>query len=312
MQYKLNNSFKLSFDIIGLLIYIVVYIILLIFQKSLSGYGENGVVFQGISGQLQLLLSAFVVIAFPDRGYKTAVVINAVSSIRLLIALASHKDKMAVTGFISTLATIILITIIYFFYQRIIRNNRELQRANLNLKEKDEKLTYLAYYDILTGLPNRQLFIERIDEAINLIEPVPFTVIACNIDNFKIVNNEYGNNAGDAVLCSFAKKLKHFCGNSMFLARINGDEFGMIVYGKESESTVINYIEAIREIAAEPISLGDSRINVTMSFGAAAYPQNASASTEILKCVNSALTYSKNTGKNKHCFYKNISDFDNK
>lgn len=312
MSQRQNKSDSSSFDIIGLIVYIAIYSLMVFYQQKFEQYGEVGNILQGISSQLLLLLSTFVVVAVPKRGYYVSVIMNSFASIRLVFVIITKNYALTVTSLISTLATIILISIIHVFYQKVIKNYNDLIKANMILKEKDEKLTYLAYYDILTGLPNRQLFIERIDEAINLIDPVPFTVVAANIDNFKFINNEFGNNAGDAVLCSYSKKLRRFCGNSMFLARINGDEFGIIVYGKESEATILNYIEAIREIVAEPIKFMNTKIYVTVSFGVASYPLNASDSTEILKCVNSALSFSKLNGKNKHCFYNNISNSLNK
>ena len=95
------------------------------------------------------------------------------------------------------------------------------------------------------------------------------------------------------------------CGNSVFIARINGDEFGFIIYGKGSESSVLNFIDTIKEVISEPIKFNDIKLNITMSFGIAFYPENASDSTEMLKCVSSALSVSKANGKNIHYFYNN-------
>jgi len=304
MSPKSYHKESSSFDVLGLIVYIFIYALMVFYQMKLEAHENAGTILQGISMQLQLLLSTFTVVAIPKFGYYVAFTLNLLSSVRLFAVIFVKHYSNAVTGLISVAATLILISMIHLFYQKIIKSNNELIKTNEQLKEKDEKLTYLAYYDILTGLPNRQLFIEKIDEAINFRETTPFTVISANIDNFKNINNEHGNNGGDAVLCSFSKKLQRFCGNSMFLARINGDEFGIIVYGKESEATILNYIEAIREIVAEPIKFQDVKLYVTMSFGIASYPLNASSSTEILKCVNSALSSSKSNGKNNHFFYK--------
>jgi diguanylate cyclase (GGDEF)-like protein len=247
------------------------------------------------------LFSAFVIVAFPRFGYYTAIAMNVITIGKLAMRITRTGITTAITGLITSVSAIILITIIFVFYKKVIKNNQELTKANNILREKDEKLTYLAYYDILTGLPNRQLFIERIDEAINASSP--FTVIAANIDNFKNINNELGNNAGDAVLCSYSKKLKRVCGNSIFLARINGDEFGFILYGKESESAILNYIDTIKEVISEPIKFNDIKLNITMSYGITLYPKHATDSTEMLKCVSSALSVSKANGKNTHYFY---------
>lgn len=299
-QIKKNNT---VIDFIAPAIYAVIFIMVTVLQSKAVALGPKGSILQGVSAQLLLLFSAFVVIAFPRFGYFTAVGVNLISIIRISISLVKSGMTTAITGVLTSVATIILVTIIFLFYNKLLKNNAELTETNNMLREKDEKLTYLAYYDILTGLPNRQLFIERIDEAIGTSSP--FTVIAANIDNFKNINNELGNNAGDAVLCSYSKKLKKMCGNSVFIARINGDEFGFIIYGKESESSVLNFIDTVKEVIAEPIKFNDIKLNITMSFGIALYPENASDSTEMLKCVSSALSVSKANGKNIHYFYNN-------
>ncbi|WP_044976388.1 GGDEF domain-containing protein [Ruminococcus sp. HUN007] len=293
-----------SMDIVGPLIYIVIYIIVTLFIPKI---GQLGGPLQGIVSQLLLLFSAFAVVAFPRYGYFAALATNTFQIIMtaraVTIAIAHGGSANALTGLITSVSAIILVTIIHIFYRRIVKNNEELIAANRVLKAKDEKLTYLAYYDILTTLPNRQLFIEKIDETIT--SSSPFTVIAANIDNFKDINNELGNNAGDAVLCSYSKKLKKLCGNSIFLARINGDEFGFILFGNETEPQILNYIDTIKEVISEPIKFNDVKLNITMSFGVAIYPVNATDSTEMLKCVSSALAVAKANGKNTHYFYNN-------
>lgn len=308
---SLSNKKGISFDIVVVIVYVLIFIFINICQGKLDGSTtENSAVLLGICAHLLLLFSSFVVVAAPKFGYYAAITLNVLSAIRLIIVfirelVTGSPLTAAVTGIISTTTSAILITIIFVFYRRVIKNNSELIKANDTLREKDEKLTYLAYYDILTGLPNRQLFIEKIDEAINLKANAPFTVISANIDNFKNINNDFGNNAGDAILISFSKKLKKLCGNSIFLARINGDEFGFILYGKESENTIINYLDTIKEVISEPIIFQDKRIHTTMSFGIALYPLNATDSTEMLKCVNGALTTSKFNGKNTYTFFNN-------
>ena len=294
---------KSAIDFIAPVVYAVIFIFVTILQSKANLMGPKGTILQGVSSQLLILFSAFVVVAFPRFGYYTAVGVNLISIVRIFIALTRFGMSTAVSGLLSSVATIILVTIIFLFNNKLLKSNAELTETNNKLREKDEKLTYLAYYDILTGLPNRQLFIERIDEAIGTSSP--FTVIAANIDNFKNINNELGNNAGDAVLCSYSKKLKKMCGNSVFIARINGDEFGFIIYGKGSESSVLNFIDTVKEVIAEPIKFNDIKLNITMSFGIALYPENASDSTEMLKCVSSALSVSKANGKNIHYFYNN-------
>jgi diguanylate cyclase (GGDEF)-like protein len=306
MNEKGMNQKKSSLDIIAVIIYAVIYFLVSLLQSKLSASpGSSGNVIMGICSQLLTLFSAFVVVAFPRFGYYVAVAMNLFTVGKLAIGIKRAGITTAFTGLITSLSAIILITIIYVFYRKVIKNNYELTKANNELHEKEKTLTYLAYNDILTGLPNRQSFIEKIDEAIN--RTAPFTVIAANIDNFKNINNELGNNAGDAVLCSYSKKLKKICGETIFLARINGDEFGFILFGNESEATILNYVDTIKEVISEPIQINDIKLNITMSYGITLYPQHATDSTEMLKCVSSALSVSKANGKNTHYFYnKNI------
>lgn len=298
-----NNQNKSSFEIPMVIMYIVIFVAVNILQGKIPVGEKNVSIIPGICTQLLTLFSAFMVVSVPRFGYFAAVLMNGLSAILLIFQISKSGISSKITGLISTIAAIILITIIHAFYKKLLKNNKELLDSNNALREKDEKLTYLAYYDILTGLPNRQMFIERIDEAIS--SNASFTVIAANIDNFKEINNKLGNNAGDAVLCSYSKKLKKMCGNSIFLARINGDEFGFIIYGNDSDATILNYIETIKEVISEPIKFQDIKINITMSYGIALYPANAHDSTEMLKCVSSALTVSKSNGKNTHYFYNN-------
>lgn len=302
MANKEIREKKTPIDILGPVAYAVIYLIVSI-QLGRIARDIGSTYIQGIFVQLLLLFSTFVVVAFPKYGYYTAVATNLLS-IGTCIMNYFHGAKSAMTGLISNVSTIILVSIIFFFYRKVLKNNEELTAANQVLKEKDEKLTFLAYYDILTGLPNRQLFIERIDDAIAASRP--FTVIAANIDNFKNINNQLGNNAGDAVLCSYSKKLKKYCGNSIFLARINGDEFGFILYGTETEAHILEYIDTIKEVISEPIKFNDVKINITMSYGISLYPANATDSTEMLKCVSSALSVAKSSGKNTHFFFNNM------
>ncbi|MDO5560762.1 MAG: GGDEF domain-containing protein [Oscillospiraceae bacterium] len=306
MSGKTGLNKNRTFEIAGLSTYVIIYAVLLVCQQKLAPVIGASSVILGITMQLQSLLSAFTVISIPGAGYHTALTVNSISVIILIINILVFDRNNAITGLICTISAIIMISIIHFFYKRILINNKELTETNRQLNEKDKKLSYLAYYDILTGLPSRQLFIDKIDNNIKFHPTRPFTVISANIDDFTDINDKYGINAGDAVLCSYSKKLQRFCTNSMFLARLSADEFGIIIESQESEDNINNYIEAIREIIAQPVRYGQFDIYTSMSFGSASYPANAANSTELLKCVNSALYYSKSHGKNRACYYSNI------
>ena len=230
-----NNQNKSSFEIPMVIMYIVIFVAVNILQGKIPVGEKNVSIIPGICTQLLTLFSAFMVVSVPRFGYFAAVLMNGLSAILLIFQISKSGISSKITGLISTIAAIILITIIHAFYKKLLKNNKELLDSNNALREKDEKLTYLAYYDILTGLPNRQMFIERIDEAIS--SNASFTVIAANIDNFKEINNKLGNNAGDAVLCSYSKKLKKMCGNSkIHISLSNEKQFAVAYVIIESEN----------------------------------------------------------------------------
>lgn len=264
----------------------------------------------GICSQIQVLLSTFIVLAVPRKGYFIALILNILNAGLVIMNVVMRGMISSIPGTIIPISTVILITIIHIFSNRVTQKTEELtnsyeQLMNTNriIKEKDEKLSYLAYYDILTGLPNRHLFIEKIDQTILNNSDMQFTVILADIDNFKNINNIYGNSTGDTLLATYAEKLKTFCEDSVFLGRIGGNEYAFIIQGNLTEVNILNYIDKIKNIISEPVKIGNDVISTTASYGIASYPNNALSSSDMLKCVNSAVSYAKANGKNRLCFY---------
>ncbi len=265
----------------------------------------------GVCSQLQVLLSTFIVLGAPKKGYISAILMNLVGLVSCLIKVFAFNVLTSLPGVIIPVSTLILVTIIQIFSNRVTQKNAELVKSyeqlmetNRVIRDKDEKLSYLAYYDVLTSLPNRHLFIEKIDETIVNNSNMPFTVILADIDNFKLINSTYGSSSGDVLLATYAEKFKTLCGDSVFLGRVGGNEYGFIIQGNMSEANILNFIEKIQNILSEPVQVGSDIISATASFGIASYPNNAVSSSEILTCINSAVTYAKSNGKNRPCFYE--------
>ena len=265
----------------------------------------------GILAQIQVLLSAFIVLAVPKKGYICSFALNFVYAISCINAVIRSGNYGIIPGTIIPIATIFLISIINIFSNKLNQKNNEISKnyeklmeTNRIIKDKDEKLTYLAYYDILTSLPNRHLFIEKIDETIVNNSNMPFTVVLADLDDFKLINNNYGSSAGDTVLATYAEKFKILCGENVFLGRIGGNEYGFILQGNLSEANILNFIEKVQTILSEPVQIGNDIISATASFGIASYPNNALNSSDILNCINSAVSFAKSNGKNRPCFYE--------
>lgn len=265
----------------------------------------------GVCSQLQVLLSTFIVLGAPKKGYITAIIMNIIGLVSCLLKVIVFNVLSSLPGVIIPVSTLILVTIIQVFSNRVNQKNEELSKnyeqlmeTNRIIRDKDEKLTYLAYYDVLTSLPNRHLFIEKIDETIVNNSNMPFTVILADIDNFKMINNTYGSSSGDVLLATYAEKFKTLCGDSVFLGRIGGNEYGFIIQGNMSEANILNFIEKVQNILSEPVQIGSDIISATASFGIASYPNNAVSSSDMLTCINSAVSYAKSNGKNRPCFYE--------
>ncbi len=265
----------------------------------------------GIIAQVQVLVSVFMVAGLGKKGYIVAVCLNLIRGFISFLDNVVNKGTISVS-LILPLITIVTITIIYVFSVKALKskselekNNRELMEANRLMREKDETLTYLAYYDILTGLANRQLFIEHIDESVQENSKTPFTVIYFDIDNFKHINESYGHNTGDMVLSTYADRLRVFCGDSDFVAKLGGDEFAVILKGAVSENGVVSYIERLRNAVCKPVQVEGVTIQTSMSFGVASYPLNGANSQELLRSTDVAMYNAKANGKDRTCFYSN-------
>jgi diguanylate cyclase (GGDEF)-like protein len=329
MSKKESKSTQSS-HIIAIVIYALAYIAILYFaQFVLNGAIRGKMMAQyanspelatktamlsagaGTLAQIQTLLSAFIVLACKKKGYITAILCNIFNTTVVLAMAVKQHNVSAIPGFIVPISAVVLVTIIHIYATKVSQKTNELSKSyeqlmetNRIIKDKDEKLSYLAYYDVLTSLPNRHLFIEKMDESIVNNANMPFTVILCDLDNFKMINNTYGSSSGDVLLATYAEKFKGLCDDSVFLGRIGGNEYGFIVQGNNSEANILNFIQKIQNVLSEPVQIGSDVISSTASFGIASYPNNAVSSSEILTCINSAVSYAKSNGKNRPCFYE--------
>ncbi len=302
-------------DAAYLILGILIFIGLFAFQNAAQIPNVNGGMsrsaINGVIAQLQVLVSTFMVVNVPKKGFYTASILNGLHCLFVaLISLVIEKNPNAAPGVLIPLCTIVIITIIHLYAQKISNTNKELSASNAQLternkviQEKDKKLTFLAYYDVLTGLANRQLFIDKIDELINTAGNVPFTIIYTDIDNFKNINDTYGHNSGDSILSSFADRLKLVCGTSNFIARIGGNEFGVILQGNMSEGTILSFVDRMRTAISEPVIINGVPLRATMSYGITTYPQDARTSEELLKSADIAVLNAKYNGKDRPCFY---------
>ncbi|GGA23135.1 sensor domain-containing protein [Psychrobacillus lasiicapitis] len=164
--------------------------------------------------------------------------------------------------------------------------------------------TYLANYDPLTGLPNRKLFQEKLEQAIIVGNTLnqKVAVMYLDLDRFKYINDTLGHTLGDNLLIQIASRLKHCLGENAVIARLGGDEFGVLLtdfYTQQAKERSKNIIESLDK----PFLVENYNLFITTSIGISIYPHDGENSLTLMKNADSALYKAKELGKNNFQVY---------
>lgn len=195
----------------------------------------------------------------------------------------------------------------------IARNSyNELSAMHEELITKEEQLRlnynhieYLAYHDVLTNLPNKTAFIERVNQAIasspgsNKLHAVYFV----DLDDFKTVNDTLGHEYGDNLLSQTATHLLSLTAQDDILARVGGDEFLIFREDLDNEADALDFAAAAIDSLKTPFHINGESIYVSMSIGIALYPKNGLNHNTLIKNADIAMYKSKDTGKNKYTLF---------
>jgi|GEM_PF-5716941 len=180
---------------------------------------------------------------------------------------------------------------------------RHFNRMVTSIKERDERLQYMAYQDPLTGLPNRVCFTKWISEAVATAgSDSKFAVVFLDLDNFKTINDTHGHWRGDEVLQAVAERLQEAVAEGSLLARLGGDEFVFIVKGW-NEDQGLEWVKTIPDLLVPPIELGGYSFYTGLSIGVAVYPDDSRNADELLRYADMAMYQAKGNGKNGYQFY---------
>jgi diguanylate cyclase (GGDEF)-like protein/PAS domain S-box-containing protein len=177
-------------------------------------------------------------------------------------------------------------------------------------KKAEEELKQKAFYDSLTGLPNRQLFHERLKHAIDNANrnTEPIGVLLLDIDEFKNVNDTRGHHAGDIVLQSIAGRISKCIRTSDTLARLGGDEFVIIVESPQDIDCLCLVADNIISDFMTPYVVEDSEFHLGVSVGIAVYPDAGKNPEVLLKNADLAMYESKKKGKNRYNIFTHVLD----
>ena len=169
---------------------------------------------------------------------------------------------------------------------------------------KEEQLTYVSYYDTLTGLANRQLFFDRLAQGLNgaRAEKRELAVILIDVERFKRVNDTLGRYAGDQVLKELAVRLRKTINESATPARIGGDRFALVVPNLPGTSIARWVDEWVVDAFAEPLTVEDIELRTTVKIGIAQYPCDADTAEALFQNAEAALKRAK-AGTDPYLFY---------
>ena len=167
-------------------------------------------------------------------------------------------------------------------------------------KLAEAQLLRNAFYDALTGLPNRALFMERLERALKQLERKEeyiFAVLFLDLDRFKVVNDSLGHVLGDQLLIAIACRLKACLRSGDTIARLGGDEFTILLEGFEDVSYAISVAERIQAELTLPFNLGEQEVFTTASIGIALSTRGYEKPEEILRDADNAMYRAKHLGK---------------
>jgi diguanylate cyclase (GGDEF)-like protein/PAS domain S-box-containing protein len=169
----------------------------------------------------------------------------------------------------------------------------------------EEKVQNLAFYDSLTGLPNRRLLLDRLRQALAHArrEGMLVGVAFLDLDNFKTINDTMGHASGDNLLQEVAKRLQESVRSSDTVARLGGDEFVVILNKLEHADLAPAIAEKVLEIFVQPFRLGEREIFISTSIGLALYPLDAEGEEELLSRADMAMYRAKGKGRNLYQFF---------
>ncbi len=173
-------------------------------------------------------------------------------------------------------------------------------------KQAEERVRFMAHHDGLTGLPNRSLIDDRLNQSILHAErnEENFAVAFIDLDGFKMVNDGLGHNAGDELLRLVGERMVACVRRSDTVGRFGGDEFVVILNSPNDDaSTITPVLEKIRAAVTQTIILGGQAVQVSCSIGVALYPQDGTTPQDLLLNADAAMYRAKQMGNNNFQFY---------
>jgi diguanylate cyclase (GGDEF)-like protein len=176
----------------------------------------------------------------------------------------------------------------------------------MGLEAANHQLRHLATHDALTGLPNRVLFDDRLDQCIAHAErdAQRFAVMVLDLDRFKFINDSLGHRAGDELLNQVAQRLREVVGKADTVARIGGDEFALVLSSIAERADAARLAQSAIEILKRPVRICGVDLHVSTSIGIAFYPADGTNAENLIAYADAAMYCAKQRGRNNLQFFE--------
>ncbi len=252
------------------------------------------------TGLLGLMMTGFFTSAFP------AYAISPDEEIHKMW----NENFISNLGHLTTFFVVVLLIFMFVIINRklqkiVQKRTNELQVSKSRLQSTNSMLHELAFYDVLTNLPNRTLFDQKLNDAIVEFKKDNkyFSVMYIDLDNFKYTNNTFGHKYGDKILKEVAARLNAINTYQYFLGRLGGDEFAILVYNDIDEKQIRNKADEIISIINKPFLIGKYEVNLSASIGIVFCKEKNVTCETIMKDADIAMYKAKESGKNRYILF---------
>ncbi|PKM08924.1 MAG: histidine kinase [Gammaproteobacteria bacterium HGW-Gammaproteobacteria-4] len=223
-------------------------------------------------------------------------------------ALGKRLVRIVLVG--SAVATVLALVAVLGIIRRARENIAQLQAANLSLAQSEGRNRQLALYDSLTGLPNRSLFLDRVNQAVAFTRRsnTSLALMFVDLDRFKDINDSRGHGAGDALLKTISERLQSVVRSSDTVARLGGDEFAVIVGQVADRNDPVMVALRTLDAVSKPMQIDGVEHQISASIGITLCPQDGEDAATLLKNADLAMYETKAAGRNGYRFYSLQTD----